>query len=243
MPGSSTACEVVAGADAVEDPLLHRRHQLAVPVHETLGPERQHRVVERARPLVLALVDADRRSGCRAARRRRRAPARAAPRRRPSSPRAAPRARPSRRTRSRRAPTRWTGTAARTPPAAPPAARPAPRPRRAGRRPSRRCASASSTTGVAWIAATRTVSNVGTRPILFLAGVLLGELQRTRDVQVHAHRDERPGLLGVPPISRAIVSNVSAKQAATGSRISGSLAAAKPCSCASRWSRSSSRPL
>ena len=57
--GQVDDAEVVAGADAVEHPLVHRRHQLAVPVQHAVGADDQQRVVERARPLVLALVDAD----------------------------------------------------------------------------------------------------------------------------------------------------------------------------------------
>ena len=51
--------EVVAVALPVEDPLVHRRLQLAVPVHQSGGPEDEQRVVERAGAVVLALVDPD----------------------------------------------------------------------------------------------------------------------------------------------------------------------------------------
>ena len=52
--------EVVARADAVEHALVHRGHELAVPVQHALGSDQQQRVVEGPGPLVLALVDADR---------------------------------------------------------------------------------------------------------------------------------------------------------------------------------------
>ena len=52
--------EVVAGADAVEEPLVVGRHQLAVLPDEALGADQQQGVVEAARPLGLALVDPDR---------------------------------------------------------------------------------------------------------------------------------------------------------------------------------------
>ena len=51
--------EVVARPDAVEDPLVHRRHELAVPVQHAVAADDQQRVVERAGPVVLPLVDAD----------------------------------------------------------------------------------------------------------------------------------------------------------------------------------------
>ena len=52
--------EVVARADAVEHALVHRRHQLPVTVQQTVRADDQQRVVERPRPVVLALVDPDR---------------------------------------------------------------------------------------------------------------------------------------------------------------------------------------
>ena len=52
--------EVVAGAEGVEQALLMGRHQLAVLQLDAVGAEQQQRVVERAGPLALALVDADR---------------------------------------------------------------------------------------------------------------------------------------------------------------------------------------
>ena len=51
--------EVVAGPDPVEDALVHRRHELAVAVQHAVRADDQQRVVERARAVVLALVDAD----------------------------------------------------------------------------------------------------------------------------------------------------------------------------------------
>ena len=51
--------EVVARAGTVEHALVHRRDELAMPVPQTLGTQDQQRVVERARAVVLALVDAD----------------------------------------------------------------------------------------------------------------------------------------------------------------------------------------
>ena len=60
-PGwGSDHVEVVAGADAVEEPLMHGRHQLAMFVQQTVRPQHEQRVVERAGTLGLALVDADR---------------------------------------------------------------------------------------------------------------------------------------------------------------------------------------
>jgi hypothetical protein len=44
----------------VEEPLVVRRHQLAVLEEQAGRPEEEERVVERSRPLALALVDADR---------------------------------------------------------------------------------------------------------------------------------------------------------------------------------------
>ena len=52
--------EVVPSADAVEQPLVHRRHELAVTVQHALGADDEQRVVEGARPNVLSLVDTDR---------------------------------------------------------------------------------------------------------------------------------------------------------------------------------------
>ena len=51
--------EVVAGADTMEHALVHRRHQLAVTVQQSLWAEQQKGVVERARAFVLSFVDAD----------------------------------------------------------------------------------------------------------------------------------------------------------------------------------------
>ena len=51
--------QVVAGADAVEQALVHCRHQLAVLGEEALWAEQEQGVVERARPVGLPLVDAD----------------------------------------------------------------------------------------------------------------------------------------------------------------------------------------
>ena len=52
--------EVVAGADPVEEALVHGRHQLAVLGEQALGADQEQGVVERAGALGLALVDADR---------------------------------------------------------------------------------------------------------------------------------------------------------------------------------------
>src|SRR5262249_1094308 len=51
--------EVVAGADAVDQALLHGRHELAVPVQDPARAEYEQRVVERPRAARLALVHAD----------------------------------------------------------------------------------------------------------------------------------------------------------------------------------------
>jgi hypothetical protein len=50
--------QVVARSDAMEQPLVLRRHELAVLVHETARAEQEQRVVERSRASGLALVDA-----------------------------------------------------------------------------------------------------------------------------------------------------------------------------------------
>ena len=57
--GGLDDAQVVAGADAVEEPLVLGRHELAVLVQEPLGTEQHHRVVERPRAVGLALVDPD----------------------------------------------------------------------------------------------------------------------------------------------------------------------------------------
>ena len=51
--------EVVTGAHPVEHALVHRGHELAVPVLHAVGAHDQQGVVERPRALVLALVHAD----------------------------------------------------------------------------------------------------------------------------------------------------------------------------------------
>ena len=89
--------EVVAGADPVKQALVLGRHQLAVARQQPGRAEIHDRVVDGARPLGLALVDADARRTARARGRpstRRSAAVRA---RRRSSPTAAPRTRSSRR--------------------------------------------------------------------------------------------------------------------------------------------------
>ena len=138
---------------------MHGGHQLAVPAQQPVGPEHQHRVVERAGPVVLPLVHPDGRrcTSCSRAgvdeRARRRpadvdasCPTSAPTARRPHRSRAAP-PRPGLRRVQRHEALRehhQLGTRRRPPP-------------RAARRPCRRVASASSTTGVACTAATRTV--------------------------------------------------------------------------------------
>jgi hypothetical protein len=56
----SLSSEIAAGPDAVEEPLVVGRHQLAVLGEEAIWTDQQQRVVDRARPLQLALVDSDR---------------------------------------------------------------------------------------------------------------------------------------------------------------------------------------
>jgi hypothetical protein len=58
-PGNRDDAQIVASADAVKHPLVHRRHQLSVPVQEAFRPDYEQRAVQRAGPIILPLVDPD----------------------------------------------------------------------------------------------------------------------------------------------------------------------------------------